>query len=224
LPRDAVVATLTDVATLRRAPPGGSLGRLRDAVLAGIASWGLVGAFAVALAATAAQLVDFRAYGLRLRILDMDTHASVFGAASLLALAAAVAMAMLLAVAPPRRNRAARALPQLLAVLLALRVVHPSYVIFAALPFAAATFVVLWRHAAEPDSRAQRVIRAGCLMLVGSYVLHAFGHRVLSELDYGADSWPFQITFVIRHSTELAGWMVVATGLADVYASLSRPA
>ena len=46
---------------------------------------------AVLFAQTASQLIDFRFFDLRLRVLDSDHHASVFGALSILAEAVAAA-------------------------------------------------------------------------------------------------------------------------------------
>jgi hypothetical protein len=185
--------------------------------------WGLRAACMAAIAAAVANLVDFGAYDLRIRLLDMSTHASVFGALSLLALVAALGVAVLLAVAETTRSVAALAMGPLLAALLALRVVHPAHVVVVALPIAAATFAVLWLYGAPPGSRRQRVVRAGSLILVGSYVLHAFGGGAVSALGYGVDTWPYQVELVVRHSGELAGWMVVATGLAAALAEITRP-
>ena len=186
---------------------------------AGALSRGVKLAVAVALAASVTQLLDLAV--LDARWLDMNTHASVFGAISLLALAWAVVVAVLLAASATNRGRAAVALPVLLAVLLALRLVHPVNVIFFALPCAAATFVLLWGKYDVDDSDARRLIRAGCVVLVGSYLVHA-GGVLLSASGYGRHTWPSEARLLVSHSGELAGWVLVATGLAAVYATVRR--
>ena len=57
---------------------------------------------AVVFAQTAGQLIDFRFFDLRLRVLDSDHHASVFGALSILAEAGAAAAIGLRAVSGRR--------------------------------------------------------------------------------------------------------------------------
>jgi hypothetical protein len=187
-----------------------------------IARWGVTAAAACGVVAATVQLVDFGVDHLRMRGLDMDTHASLFGVISLLALVAAAGVAGLIAAPKANPNRFAVVLPSLLMVLLALRLLHPTHVIFLALPIAAVTFVILWLHVGRQGSLAQRVTRGGCAMLVVSYLVHAFGTALSSALGYGEETWPTQIGLVVGHSAELAGWVVVATGLAVVYISDDR--
>ena len=197
-------------------------GRLAEAVTQGVARWGVRVAIVSALAAAVAQFVDFGVYGLRIRQLDMSTHASVFGVLSVLALVTAGGAAVLLAVAETTRRGALLVLPPLLAALLALRVLQPTHVLLWALPFAAATFVVLWWCCGTPASATRRLIRAGCAILIGSYAIHALGTSVVSALGYGPASWPYQIKLVVKHSGELAGWTIIATGLATIYPGSRR--
>jgi len=185
-----------------------------------IALWGLTLAVVLALAAAAAQLIDFGVYGLRIHLLDMSTHASVFGVISVLALIAAGAAAIELAANRRTCTRWSCVLPLLLAVLLALRVIHPAHVLVLALPFAVATFAALWWHVGAPGSRARRLVRVGCVVLIGSYAVHAVGTTVVSALGYGAATWPYQVKLVIKHSGELAGWAIVATGLVLAHIAL----
>ena len=186
-----------------------------------IACWGVRAAWTAALAGAVTNLIDFRVYGLRVRLLDMTTHASVFGAVSLLALAGASGMAALLA-GRTRRTLGALVLPLLLAALLVLRVFHPSHVFLLALPIAAATFAVLWQYGAASASPARRLIRAGCGTLAVSYVVHASGGSIVATPAYGTGSWPYELKEVLAHSSELAGWIVVAAGLAAAFAALTR--
>ena len=181
-----------------------------------IAYWGVTCAVAAAVAAIVSQLLDFGVYGLRIRMFDMNTHASIFGVASLLALLASVIVAVLLAAAT-MRNRAAVSLPMLLTVLLVLRVIHPAHVILIAFPVVVLTFVILWWRAGGSQPPAPRLIHTGCAALVCSYLVHGFGAGVSSRLAYGGDRWPHQITLALMHSGELAGWAIVATGLIVAY-------
>ena len=199
--------------------------RVRDDasdIVGRIEHWGWRIAVAGAVAAAAAQMIDFGVYDLRIRLLDMSTHASLFGAVSVLALVSVGCLALLLAIATPTRSAATSVLPLLCAILLALRVLHPTHVVLLALPFAAATFIVLWWGTAERGSAARRMLRYGCATLVGSYAIHAFGTSIVSALGYGEFTWPYQIKLMIKHSGELGGWTVVATGLAMALAAAFR--
>jgi len=149
-----------------------------------IARWGLAISIASGVAATVAQLVDFGVYGLRIRSLDMGTHASVFGALSLLALAGSIAAAFMLLLDLGRRTLWATALPLLLAALLALRVIHPAGVLLLALPLAVATFPILWWRVGSGDAEAQCVVRLGCVALVASYAIRAVAPTVDSAFGY----------------------------------------
>ena len=187
-----------------------------------ISSWGVKVAVAIALAASAAQLLDLAILDHRVRWLDMNTHASLFGAMSLFALASAGVAAALLAASERTRGRASVLLPGLLAVLLFLRLLHPVNVVFFAFPFAAATFAALWEFHRARSSDAQRVIRTGCVVLAGSYLVHAFGGGLISAFGYGSHTWLSQARLLVSHTGELAGWVLVAAGLAAVYAGVRR--
>lgn len=115
-----------------------------------ICSRGLKATVAVALAASAAQVIDLAVLDPGSRLLDMNTHASLFGVVSLLALAAACGAGLLLVTYPAANGRARIVLPLLLAALLGLRLLHPAGVIFYAIPLVAVTFPVLWWHVATP--------------------------------------------------------------------------
>lgn len=192
-----------------------------DPVGAKICWYGVRASVVVALSASAAQLIDFAIVDQGIRLLDMKTHASVFGVVSLLALCVACGAALLLA-ADSMPSRTLALLPPLLAVLLGLRLLHPDGVILFALPFAVATLALLWRHVGVPGSDAQRVIRAGCVTLGGAYLVHAFGGSPVVGLGYGDDTWPYEARLLVSHVGELAGWMVVATGLVAAFVGARR--
>lgn len=174
------------------------------------------------IAASGLQLLDFLLPEHGTRLLDMNTHASVFGAVSLLALAVAWVTSALLAANGATGGRAVVTLPFLLAILLGLRLLHPSGVVVIALPFVAVAFVILWSRVAPGESDERRLLRVGCVVLAVSYLLHALTESAPgSGGDEGA--WESQARLLLRHGAELAGWMVVATALVAVFAgSLER--
>lgn len=172
--------------------------------------WGA--AVALAFAAAAAELVDFAATGRVARALDLDHHASVFGVVSLLALAVACAAAGVFALLTPDRRREFGVLSALLAVLLALRVFYPAHVLAFSIPPVAAVFVVLWRH--TPEGPARQLHRGACIVLAVAFAAHAVDHWLLTGSSCACDPrrWGERIVSVIKHATELGGWVVAAGG------------
>ena len=186
-----------------------------------ICSQGLRATLAVALAASVAQVVDLTVLDSDVRLLDMNTHASMFGVVSLLASGMACVAAALLATAAATHGRVTMALPVLLVILIGLRLLHPSGVVLLALPLVAATFLVLWSHVAVPGSDAERVVRVGCVVLATSYVVRMLGDAIAGP-GHHDERWAQQVRLLVSHSGELAGWMAVATGLAAAYVGLRR--
>ena len=125
----------------------------------------------LAVAATTAQLVDFGVYRQRLKLLDMMTHRSIFGIASLAVLAIAAFSCALLTLGERGHRTRFALLGALLAALLALRVAQPPHVLLLALPANAAALALLWT-APLPES-ARRVLRDGCVVL--AFGVHAIG-------------------------------------------------
>jgi hypothetical protein len=181
---------------------------------------GLLLTLLVVVAQVTTQLIDFGVYDLRLGALDSNRHASVFGVASLLAQgSAAVAAAALSSSQPNGRYWALLAL--LIGGLLAVRV-STSFSTTPLLPFVGVIFVALWYLSAELPARAARTIRLGLYLLVFSFAVHVFGPKVVSALGDGSSSWPYQLKGVLKHGTELAGWMLVTIGIASTAPQLRR--
>lgn len=158
------------------------------------------------------QLIDFGFFHLDLRIVDSNHHKSVFGAASVLAQIAAAA-AIIWRAARPSRVRVARILlGALVAILVFVRafvdydvamLVGPVAVLFALLCWLA------WR-----DPPVIRMIVLGSLaLLVCSFVLHAVGPAADVGPGHVDGSWAFQLTAMVKHGAELAGWMLLAIGM-----------
>jgi len=159
------------------------------------------------------QAIDFEFFQLRIGLLDADSHASIFGVASLAAQALA-------ALAAAERSRACRwstgwmAAALLTALLLVVRV-GVSFRAALLLGPVALLFVLLWYLTSSDSTPARTVVRLGLGALVLSYVVHAFGPHVVAALGYAGNTWPYQVKGMLKHSAELAGWLLVATGVFE---------
>ena len=166
---------------------------------------------ATVVAQTLSQSIDLGLFNLRLRVLDSNHHRSIFGVASLLAQAATVAAIAARCVWGTRRQ-GWLLLAALVGVLLVLRITH-AYDALLLLPLAAVIVVLLGRLTSD-DPPCTRALVWGALLLLGfSFVLHAAIPTVDSVSPAG-NTWDFQIKAMLKHSAELAGWMLLATGIA----------
>jgi len=166
-------------------------------------------------AAVTAHLVDFGVYQLRIRAMNANLGSSPVAWASPAAILLAVAASIVLA----RRARGLRpwVLPVSLAVVLVLATKHlgeslPHWQLLL-LPPLGLTLIVLWRTSAELDPASGRLLRGGCVLLVGALALHIFGAPILTPLGFGADSWPYQVKIACKEGSEISGWMLIAAGL-----------
>jgi hypothetical protein len=186
-----------------------------------IISVGLWLAAATVLAQVACQLIDFRLFHLNLRILDSGHHRSVFGAASLAAQAAAAGALVVRAVRPSPVRVAWILLAGLVAVLVVIRALL-RYDARLLLPPLAVIFVLLcWLVSHDP--RAVRTIVLGSLiLLVCSFALHLVGPTA-DTAHWDERTWMYQLIAIVKHGAELAGWILLATGiLAGAAASSAR--
>jgi hypothetical protein len=179
---------------------------------------GLLLALATVCAQTTAHLIDFGVYGLRLRALDSGLDTSIFAWVADAALGAAGVGAVLIAVTTRR------AAPALLAALLfalfvaslgGLRDREPHALLLLA-PLVAAILLLLWRESLQAPQRAGRFLRAGAVLLVVSFCLHVLGPSLLTRFGVRPASWPFEIKVALKQGSEIAGWMITATGFAAV--------
>jgi len=156
------------------------------------------------------QAIDFGFFQLRIGVLNSDTHASIFGAASLVA----QCLAALAAAARSRVSSPAIGwivVSGLTALLVVVRVGISFRAVVLLVPVAA-VFVLSWYLTSADPKPARTVVRVGLAALVFSYVVHAFGPHVVAALGYSGNTWPYQIKGILKHSTELGGWMLVALG------------
>jgi hypothetical protein len=173
------------------------------------------------LAQAAAQAINF-GFGLHVQALNSDVHASIFGVVSLAAQGAVAIAAGIRAAGPPRRN-AWLLLSALLLVLLAVRIAIPYDATLLTAPLAVVFVLIWWLGSAAPP-RVRLLIAASLALLVFSFVVHAVGLKVLSAVGYGAHGWPYEIKGIVKHSTELAGWLLLATGLLGARSEARREA
>ena len=172
---------------------------------------GLALALAAGIGNAVAQVTDFELFDLRIALLDSDTHASIFGIASLVAQGAAAAAAVLRGVGSAQRNRWLF-LAALLLALLAVRAALPDDPAALIAPLAVA-FALFWLLTANDDPAARTIARLGLLLLAFSFLIHLVGPRIVTALGGGYRSWPYELKGILKHSTELAGWMLMATAL-----------
>jgi len=171
----------------------------------------------VVLAGSAAELINWGLFGGRIRALDAASDGGVFGAIGDIAEAAAAVSAWVLTA----RVRPARPVAPVLAGLLTFLAVDnvmslhdriPHWLVFY-LPLLAVTFIcliVVGRGRAGVD----RLIGAGLVLLVLSFVLHLFAERLLLVLGAGSPTGlAYEIKAVVKHGAEAAGWLLIAVGL-----------
>jgi hypothetical protein len=181
---------------------------------------GLLLTAVVVLAQTASQWIDFRYFDLRLGFLDSDHHGSVFGAISLLAQAAA-AIAIAVRAASMRRPSGllVAALVGALTVPRALMRFEPAFqrydVPILVVPLGVA-LIVLCVMTFRDARRVRFTIWGSLVLLACSFALHAVGPQAdaHSAAYVETHSWAYQLTGMLKHSAELAGWMLLATGVA----------
>jgi len=184
-----------------------------------LAVW-LAPAVAVALAQVAAQLVDFQLYDLHLRALNANSDASVVAwltpVGMALALAGVLASMRRAGGAHWRGAVVAALLVGLLVVASARRgafggslSLHRSTLLLAP-PLAVLLALLLW-EARALHATPRGLLRIGCALLVGSYVLHLLG-GALAEAVGGEQSWTYQLGAALTEGTEVAGWLTVGLG------------
>jgi hypothetical protein len=185
-----------------------------------IITGGLVLTGMVVLAQTITQWIDFRFFDLRIRILDSGHHASVFGAASLLAQAMAAAAMGLCAVLSRRRRHwlCVAGLVGVLAAVRALMRYEPAFVRYEIPILVAplAVIVALLLYLTFAETKLIRWAVWGALFLLGcSFALHGIGIQADgNNARLVWRTWAYQATGMVKHGAELAGWMLLATGMA----------
>lgn len=165
------------------------------------------------LAQAVGQWIDFRVFHLSMKVLDSNHHASIFGAVSILAQTGA-AVAIALRAAQPNRHRFLwLSLGVLVAVLVFVRT-FAAYDAILLLPPLAAVFGLLSALTLRDPLRVRVLVSSSLAMLALSLVLHSVG--LAANATSSALPWTsaYQLTAMLKHGAELAGWMLLATAMA----------
>lgn len=160
----------------------------------------------------ASQAIDFGLLGLHARIIDSNHHASVFGGVSVLAQMAA-------ALCVGARGIWSRTrwqwllLSALIAVLLVIRgLLHFNAAMLMA-PVSGIFVLAVWLSW-QDDLRIRATVWAALLLLASSFMLHLVGLDADSTTGRLDKNWPYQLTGMLKHGTELGGWLLLATAAA----------
>ena len=173
---------------------------------------GLLVTIALVVLQAMSQAIDFSVFNLRIRALNSDKHDSLFGLASLLAQMAVAAACVWRGRRVERHRRAWFALAALVGGLVIIRGLTTFNATALAVPLACVFWMVCWLTWRDPG-RARAIVWAGLILMVTSLLLHKVGLAADSSpaSDY---TWAYQITGMIKHGAELAGWVLLATGIA----------
>lgn len=201
---------------------------------------GILGTTAIVLTVSAAQLINYGFLGQRLPALDPGSDDGVFGAIGDIALATAAISAWILAARARSARSVAAALAGLLTFLAADNMIRlhdhiPHWLAFY-LPVLAAAFICLFAiarsrsgsprfrvHRGENRAVVDRLIGVGLLLLFFSFLLHLFGKRFLLDLGLSdTTGLAYQTKAVVKHGTEVAGWLLIALGLLRLSLALRR--
>jgi hypothetical protein len=181
--------------------------RMRRLIIAG-----LVATVALVAVQALSQAIDFSVFNLGIRALNSDKRDSLFGLASLLAQTAVAAVSVWRARRVERHRRAWYGLGALVAGLVIIRGLTTFNATALAVPLACVFCLVCWLTWRDPGP-ARAVVWTGLVLMAASLLLHKVGLAADSSAasDY---TWAYQITSMVKHGAELAGWMLLATGIA----------
>jgi hypothetical protein len=177
----------------------------------------VAGSVVVVVAGSAAQLIDYAFFDLRISALNSAEDGGLFGAIGDLAAIAAAGAGWFLLVRVRPRPPALIALPPLLtfiAVDKAFRVHDhiPHYLVLYA-PVLTAAFACLLITARLVPPPMARLLVVGLVLLAVSFVLHVIGERVLVGFGVGDAPLAHQIKAVVKHGCEVEAWLLLTIGL-----------
>jgi hypothetical protein len=172
----------------------------------------------IVFAGTATQLIGYGLFHGRVPALNSASDGGLFGLVGNISIAAATLAAWIVLLRIRPRNIAMVALPLLLSFLTIDKIFRlhdhiPGWLVFY-LPVLAATFVVIAAAARRLSPRCFRLTAIALALLVGSFLLHEYGEWLLSHLGGSTTGWMFQVKAVVKHGLEVAGWFLIALGLA----------
>ena len=183
----------------------------------------------VVIAQSAAHLVNFSFLEERFSALDANTNGGIFDWVGAIALAGAVGSALLLAV---RASEGGRVWLAMSTALLALLLVDDIFQLHRGLgtywqelyvPIVAPVFVVLWLLAGTSPPPACRSVRFGLVLLAVSLLAGQAAEPVLTQGGWGVGTSPYELKVVFKQGAELAGWTLLAVGLAACVTAERKP-
>jgi hypothetical protein len=180
------------------------------------------------LAGSAAQLIDYQYFGLRIRSLEPASGGGVFGVIGDIAIATAAVSAWVLAERVRSVRPAAAALAALVTFLAADHVTRlheniPDWLAFY-VPVLVVSFICLvavsrgrsgrTKFRANPGAglAVDGLIGAGLLLLCFSFLLHVLGWLLGLGIN-DTTGFAYEAKAAVKHSTETAGWFLIALGL-----------
>jgi len=186
-------------------PPAAA--RMRRVIVAG-----LLVTIALVVLQAATQAIDFSVFNLRIRAFNSDKHDSLFGLASLLAQLAVGAASVWRGRQAERHRRAWFSLGALVGVLVIVRGLTTFNATALAVPLAGVFGLVCWLTWRDRFA-ARGVVWAGLILMALSLLLHKVG--LAADASTASDfTWAYQLEGMVKHGAELAGWMLLATGIA----------
>jgi hypothetical protein len=179
---------------------------------------GIAAVSGVVLAGTAAQLLGYGLFHGRVPALDSASDGGLFGLVGDISIATATGAAWIVLLRVRPVNLATVVLPPLLSFLTVDKLVRlhdhiPHWLLFY-LPGLAVTFVAVAAVARRLSPRCVRLTAVGLALLIGSFGLHQYGEWLLYHLGGSDSGWLFQVKAVVKHGLEVAGWFLIALGLA----------
>jgi hypothetical protein len=164
---------------------------------------------ALVLAQTAGQLIDYRFFQLRMKMIDSGGDAGVFGVIGDLALLFAAAATWFAAARAPDARRPLAILASLLAFLAldkALRLHdHIPHWLSVYLPVLLAVFFLLLGFARRTTAQARRLIIVALGLLTASFLIHQYGDSALAALHQPPTSLSYQLKGASMEQSSPAG-------------------
>lgn len=182
-----------------------------------IVAAGVAVAAAVVLLQITANLVDFGVYDYGYAWLDPNNENGLFAWIGGVVAAAGACMLLLRS----RRDGAERTRYLVAGVLLAIVVIenrvrfkeHTVHGPAIYVPLLGSLFAALvWASWSWPRV-ARSTLWAGLASLVLSLLLHKIAPHVLAHYGYGPGDWPYEVKVSLKESSELCGWILIATSL-----------
>jgi hypothetical protein len=179
---------------------------------------GIAGTTGIVLAGTAAQLIGYGLFHGRVPALDSASDGGLFGLVGNISIAAATLAAWIVLLRVRPRSIAMVALPPLLSFLTIDRILRlhdhiPSWLLFY-LPVLAGTSVAIVATARRLSPRCLQLTAIALVLLVGSFLIHEYGEWLLFHLGGSTTGWMYEAKAVVKHGLEVAGWFLIALGLA----------